>query len=105
MPIWNVASVTAQPELTLVDWKILETQRGERHFVGYVIENQEGRVSSAIEQFDPVSLRGVTRSGRVYRLYGAPGFNRDAEYVWKRWVQLNAITEYLDVTDAVLGVE
>jgi hypothetical protein len=65
MPIWTTRPVDAQPSLTLVRWRIFQSERNELHFVGYCPENYEGRVSSAIQNFDPVTQRGVTQSGRI----------------------------------------
>jgi hypothetical protein len=102
MGIWNVESVDAQPELTLVRWKIYETENRERHFVGWAVENDEGRVSSAIKSFDPKTMRGVTESGRIYQLQGDAGEDSDAEHTWRFWVRLNAVESFHDVTAQVL---
>lgn len=98
MPIWQTKPVTEQPSITLERWRIMETERNERHFVGYNPADREGRVSSAIQSFDPVTRRGVTRSGRVYALAGPPGFDSDAGYVLGYWVQINRVTALHDVT-------
>lgn len=103
MPIWKVDDVVSQPELILVNWSIYETEKLERHFVGYSPENREGRVSSAIMNFDQATLRGVTRSGRIYELVGMPGFDADAEYVWNRWQDINRAESCRDVTDEVIA--
>lgn len=75
MPTWSVATVDEQPDITLQCWRVYETERGEHHFVGYCIENESGRVSSAIVSFDAKSGAGITRSGRRYVLSGEPGFS------------------------------
>lgn len=103
MPIWITPSVDLQPSVTLVRWRIFRTETGESHFVGYCLENYEGRVSSAIQQFDPVSLRGVTESGRVYELSGPPGFDEDAMYVWGVWQRVIHVLSSADVTDELLA--
>lgn len=102
--IWQVAEVKDQPEVTLVDWSIREIHpRGTRHFVGYHQRGHEGRVSSAIVQFDPVSQKGRTKSGRVYCLFGPPGHSQNAEYVWENWrhIQGPGAATWLDVTHDV----
>lgn len=81
MPIWKTATVTDQPELTLVHWRILEASTGDLHFLGACVELGGGRFSTAIEKFDPAQMRGVTRSGRVYQLLGETGCDLDADYV------------------------
>lgn len=35
MPTWEVRSITAQPGIILVSWRVFETELKERHFVGY----------------------------------------------------------------------
>ena len=99
MPVWRTRPTEEQNTLTLEDWKILELQNGDRHLVGHCIENQEGRVSSAIRNFDPGSLRFQTKAGRVYLLHGPPGINMDAEYVWARWAFVNSVSSWTDVTE------
>ena len=72
-----------EPELRRSDWLIIEAQTGQRHFVGHNIDDCEGRVSSAILQFDPVTRGGVTASGRIYELVWKPGYDADAAYGWQ----------------------
>lgn len=103
MPIWAVALVAEVPELILSAWQIVETDNGERHFVGYNVTDREGRTSSAIEQFDPATLRGITRSGRVYQFRGNPGIDEDAMYVWTRWCHLNGVNGWRYVTNEALA--
>jgi hypothetical protein len=102
MPIWKTPPVSVQPELTLIRWSVFETETGERHFVGYCIENREGRVSSAICAFDPKRFCGVTQSGRAYKLSGPAGKDPDALYVWSRWKVANGVKSTRDVSDELL---
>ncbi|MDR7007029.1 hypothetical protein J2W46_003944 [Paraburkholderia strydomiana] len=102
MPVWSVAGISAQPELSISEWQILETQLGSRHFVGTDVRDYTVRVSTAIQQFDSTVLRGVTSSGRVYQLVGPRGFSADGQYIWERWCAVNGITSYIDVTTDVL---
>lgn len=81
--IWKAPSVSQQPGLRLMRWSVRQTEDGTRHLVGYNATYHEGRVSTAIVSFDPSTARATTRSGRVYELVGAPGYDADAEYVWK----------------------
>ena len=103
MPIWSVASIQQEPEVVLSSWRIMETPEGTRHFVGYNENWREGRVSSAIQEFDPVALVGRTRSGRVYKLCGTSGYNSDAEYVWNQWCHINGVPSSVDATERALG--
>ena len=63
------------------------------HFMGYAKSDHaytgEGRVCSPVLEFDKQTMRGRTRSGRVYELVGPPGLNADALYVWNRWLNIN----------------
>ncbi len=67
-------------------------------FVGYCVENESGRVSSAITSFDAKSRAGITRSGRRYVLSGDPGFDADAMHVWSFWSQRFSVTEVNDIS-------
>lgn len=102
MPIWRIAPVIDEPGVSLSRWRILETADGTRHFVGADNRDRTGRVSSEVVTFDPQSLRGKTRSGRIYQLIGGPGQSDNADYVWKRWCELNSVTAYVDVTQQLL---
>ncbi len=95
---WTTSPVTDLPHLTLIRWRILETERGERHFVGHCLEHEKGRVSSAIDRFDAEAGRGLTRSGRVYQLSGSASHDPDANYVWAVWARLNQVPWFRDVT-------
>jgi hypothetical protein len=103
MPVWNTKPVSEQPQITLIQWSVIETELHERHFCGYCIENGEGRVSSAIQTFDPKTRRGVTRSGRCYALEGPSGMHPDAAYVWSVWAQVNNVKRAVDVSEQLLG--
>lgn len=101
MSIWPVRPVAEQGELTLVNWRILEVPSGERHLVGYCLDNHEGRVSSFVLDIEIISLRATTSSGRVYLLTGAPAHNSDAMYVWSQWRIVNSVESWTDVTESV----
>jgi hypothetical protein len=102
MPIWTIASVTTEPQVTLSRWRILETEEGTRHFVGADARDFTGRVSSAIVVFDPPALRGQTISGRIYQLIGEPSWSSDADYVWSLWCRVNNVPSHNDVTKQLL---
>ncbi|KAB0667703.1 sigma-70 family RNA polymerase sigma factor [Oryzomonas japonica] len=98
MLIWRVKPISADPEVTLTDWTIFEVSSAlwpqkTRHFVGYNVYGREGRVSSAIMEFDAEKMIGVTRSGRVYRLDGCQGDGSpDGLHTWYYWCLRNKIT-------------
>ncbi|MDC8771784.1 hypothetical protein [Roseateles albus] len=96
--VWRTASVSEAPQIVLESWTVRQLENGDRHFVGWNCTHHEGRASSKIVQFDPVTLRGVTRSGRVYELRGKPGHDRDAEHVWASWLRINGKPAWTDVT-------
>ncbi len=94
--VWGTAPASIVPEKWLDSWwiiKVVDVPRYHEdygfHFVGWNIREREGAVSSKIEKFDPVTMSGVTRSGRVYRLVGLPGFDPDADYVLSYWLTVN----------------
>lgn len=101
MPVWTVTPVEDQPELTLLSWQVVQLPNGDRHFAGYCTQNREGRASSFVVEMDLQRMRGLTSSGRVYELRGRPGWNSDAEYIWKRWASINEVHEWEDVSKEV----
>lgn len=102
--MWGTPAVSEQPMIHLVRWRVIEIQGGERHYVGYNIEDREGRVSSSIQQFDATTSIGVTSSGRVYELIGDPEYDPDGEYVWRSWVRANKVETERDVSDEILEI-
>lgn len=103
--IGPVAPVDEQPLLTLERWRVYETNRGERHFIGYCVEARDGRVTTAVVSFDAGTKTGVTASGRRYFLKAWPCFDGDAEHVWAFYTSQNAITETRDVSLEYLSSE
>lgn len=101
MPVWRTRPVKEQRLLTLRSWQVLQLPDGDRHLVGYCIENNEGRVSSVVREVDAKTLRVKTGTGRTYVLKGRPGGNLDAEYVWRQWAAANSIESWEDVTGEV----
>lgn len=101
MPVWRVAPVSDEPQLSLVHWKILEAQ-GARHFVGQDVRDFTGRVSTPVLEFDPALRRGTTQSGRVYQLVGPHGWSENAQYLWERFCEANNVASYSDVTRQLL---
>jgi len=103
--IWKTEPVASQPRLRLASWRIMRTERGEIHFIGYAVDNHEGRVSTAIQSLDLAARTGVTRSGRLYELIGKPGHDPDADYVWAMWARVNGVKRAEDVTAELLSGE
>jgi hypothetical protein len=63
MTIWNVDGVDGEPEITLVRWRILETDESDQHLVGAREDDFTGRVSTAITTFDPSRMVGSDSLG------------------------------------------
>lgn len=101
MPAWLIAPVEDEPETSLAQWQVMELPNGDRHFVGYAVEDREGRASSAVVVLDTATMSGVTTSGRIYRLQGRPGYHADAEYTWRRWARINGASDWKDVSAEV----
>lgn len=102
--IWKPASVTQEPETRLTQWRVMKvsadfnTHKDTIHFVGYT--GYEGRVCSAVQTYDPITKRGITKSGRVYELVGDSGFNGDAIHVWNVWfARVGTTAKVEDITD------
>ena len=105
MPFWSVASVEEEPEIGLRRWRVIETERGEHHFVGQSMASGAGRVSSAIVSFDPQSRTGRTRSGRRYTLIGQPGDDPDGMHTWAIWALANNVKQQTNVSSQYLPHE
>jgi hypothetical protein len=104
---WMLTSITEEPTRSLDAWSVMEIpfdgpdRPRTRHFIGFRREGCVGQVSTAVEEFDPMTRRGRTRSGRVYELSGRPGLNADAFATWGRFKHANRIPDERDVTDEV----
>jgi hypothetical protein len=91
--------VTTQPEIVnLAQWSIRASDKGERHFVGFHLDRGDGRVSTPIREFDPVTRTGRTASGSTYHLIGRAGRHSDAEYVWRIAAKAWGIEKWADIT-------
>ena len=102
MSIWRTTPVEQTPEIELARWTVYEVSsklwpEKTRHFVGWNLTEREGRVSSAITEFDEKTMRGKTKSGRVYQLVGQSGHDSDAAYTWSRWCRINEIDEVEEI--------
>ena len=104
MSIWKTSSIEQTPTVVLSRWQVYEVttpymDHATRHFVGYNETEREGRVSSNIQEFDVVAMRGLTRSGRVYQLSGPSGTHPDASYVWEHWKHINEVDTCRNITE------
>jgi hypothetical protein len=107
MPVWALADVRQEPQCLLVSWSVFEVQLVRdgpvtRHVVGELGYGGEGRVSSAVREFDPARACFLTNSGRLYQVTGALGPGVEADYVWQSWLQRNpSFIEPNEVTSEV----
>lgn len=91
--------VASGAETVLLErWSIRQSDKGERHFVGHSALDCDGRVSTPIKSFDPVTRTGTTASGSRYQLMGRAGRDSDAEYVWRIASKAWGIQTWTDVT-------
>jgi len=102
MPFWSPASVDVEPELTLQYWRVMQTERDERHLIGMRTDTGVARVSSPLREFDTFALTAVSYSGRRYRLVSEPGWTRDTVFLWLAWCLKNEVRSCSDVTAAYL---
>ena len=84
---WATRPVSDQPVLRLARWQIYKVRK-VLVFVGYNIEDREGRVSSAIQSLDVAARSAVTLSGRTYELVGPPGRDGDGDWVFGVWLRM-----------------
>ena len=100
---WAIVSIELTPSVVLESWHVFEVQppgrpSRTRHFAGCTGWQRTGRVSNAIREIDPDAHRGLTEHGRVYQLTRRSGFTPEGEYTWRRWCQINQVTDIVDVT-------
>ncbi|MBC7990778.1 MAG: hypothetical protein H7Y19_14515 [Luteimonas sp.] len=97
--IWQAKPLSQRPVIELVRWQVMLLPNGDRHFVGWNVTDREGRATTKIVEFDPVTRRGWTFSGREYQLRGPTGRDADGAYTWQRWMQVNGNTSAIDVSE------
>lgn len=96
--VWTVPSPDDEPEIVLKNWKVMQLPNRDRHFVGWNVAYREGRASTKIVAFDPETSLGKTVSGRIYELLGRSGSDSDGMHTWRRWMAVNGVKEYVDVS-------
>lgn len=96
--IWSQPPVAIEPEKWLASWQIYKAISSKYpmsnfgyHIVGFDVRGRHGAVSSKLEQFDPLKMRGITQSGRIYQLLGEPGVDPDAQYTLEGWSKQNQV--------------
>ena len=96
--VWQVAPVSETPDIVLIRWQVMQLPNGDLHFVGWNVRDSEGRASTKIAEFDPSTRSARTDSGRIYQLVGPTGRDSDGMYVWRRWMKVNGVSEFVDVS-------
>ncbi len=104
--VWSQPPVDVEPQKLVSQWSVHRATpkngqasvRFDLHFVGRDLRDWSGCVSSKIVSFDPKTMRGTTRSGRVYQLVGMPGHCSDGDYVLGNWAHCNDV-DVEDVTE------
>lgn len=91
------------PAVTLRRWQVVEVvtrdQTRTRHLLGHDVENDDGRVSSPIANFEAELMTATTSSGARYRLAGLPGHSRKVQSMWDDWCRENGVIAQYDVTN------
>ncbi|TQE98078.1 MAG: hypothetical protein FKY71_15725 [Spiribacter salinus] len=97
-------SVQEQPCATLSEWRIYQIGKsGTSHLVGYCLEQDKWRRTTAITEFSLEDMTARTESGRKYALSGPPDHKQGrALGVWLAECQRTGIKSYRDVTDLLL---
>jgi hypothetical protein len=93
--------VEHEPVTRLTQWQVYEvTYSGATsvHLMGWA--EYEGRVSSPVKEYTSKTKTAVTASGRLYKLVGSPGHNKDAMYVFNTWIRrFPEGTPYKEITN------
>jgi hypothetical protein len=103
MPVWNIASISTRPSVTLADWTVFEVALPRygglrtRHLAGWSVEDRQGLVCYKLDAFDPSTVAFLTQSGRVYKLAGRTGLSSDAQYVLNMWMRVGEAVDYVDI--------
>jgi hypothetical protein len=83
-------------------WRVMEavspTGIRSRHVCGQNAQGDMGISTSAIEEFNPVTMTVKTRSDKTYTLVGPPGESRLGSAAWEKWCRDNGTFAEVDVT-------
>lgn len=84
-------------------WRLVQVKHAgalfQRHLVG--LADDEGRVTTAITALNLQTMQAETASGRIYTVFGPPGTDRDAAYVYAKWLEYGEREEMKDLTRAL----
>ena len=99
---WILGSLGARRRFQLREWRVLETDKGNRHFIG-LKKHDEATVSRKVEMFDVKHGTGATVSSRVYQLEGRPGYVPEVDARWRRWKKKSGIRITRDISNEVFS--
>jgi hypothetical protein len=84
--------VDEEPEVALVRWGILMHPSGDMHLAGLRADREaKGRISTALVRIGAAAGEAETRSGRRYRLLGAPDDSVAFQVACISWGYVNAV--------------
>lgn len=103
---WRVERIELEPDAEFDSWICFEVQLAgrmgrTRHLAGTAGRYRHGRVSSAVIKIDPLTRLCVSASGRVYKLGQHHGLEVDADYTWKKWLNINNASAIVLITSDV----
>lgn len=102
--LYRIDPVEDQSSTTLQRWRIFSVRLANgarsRHLVGYVPDEDAGRVTTSLVDLDMARRQATTRSGRSYRLEGEPGYDDEAQWLWDKWLGARKVKHVQDVTRA-----
>lgn len=112
-PLVLMPGVEIQPIVDLVPWRVMRLTFDAIQYdvlVGHDVATGYGRASTPVQAFDAARAEATTRSGRIYRLAEAPGYDDDGEYVFRSWLgRLLTDSNHCDVSseywDAIRAAE
>ena len=99
---WRVPGPEMEPELTVERWQVVEVFDGRRYLIGYCVDRDEARVSTALDGINLIDLMVRTQSGRIYRLLGPAGHDQDAEALWRKVADARKIDSWKYVTSEII---
>jgi len=94
----SLAAVRGRPAVWLVRWRVACTNLGTRHFIGHSVEDDKAYVSTPILTYEHARSTGLASNGRRCTVMGPPGYDKEAEFVWRFYIRLWGLNEAVDVS-------
>ena len=100
----RVQTAWAEPTVRVERWRLTKVRHADgsvqRHVIGSA--EGEGRISTRLISFEPITMSLTSSSGRVYCLAGPPGDDFNAANLYQRWLVTCGRTELKDLSGALL---